>query len=260
MSRSSRHAFFLLAILAALVAWTSNRLSAAMTWRYPPVNELVVTEHYLTDIGALLLGAHRLAADIAYVQLLQYYGVREGHSAHGHDHDHEDDGHPSRPHPFRHDYAGGNYPRLKELSTRILRLDPYFNQVILEAAGALAFNQKRTDEALAYLREAIQRDPTFYRYHLYVGAILYKSEGKDAELIDLLLEAIKFPDCPPLFELVLGNLLKKVGRPLEAMRVYYHTHTTTADKYYRNDALGRIKRLAAERPDIARQFEAELPR
>lgn len=273
----SRPAIAILVVCAIVAGWTDRRLSAAMPWRYPAVNELVVTEHYLTDIGALLIGARRLAADIAYIQFLQYYGFSgnagTGEAAkgrpdgdHSHDgHDHGDD-HDTDPGPLsqvqrlrQHDMSAGLYIRLQELATRILRLDPYFNAVILEAAGALAFNQKRTDEALHLLREAIIRDPSFYRYHLYVSAILYKEKGDDAGMVGLLMEAIKYPDCPPLLELVLGNLLKSLGRPLDAARVYLHTHLTAAQEHDREDALRRLKSTLAEHPEIAPRIASELP-
>ena len=246
--RSSRALWPLLAALILIVVWTDRRLSRALSWRYPPVNELVVTENYIRDLGALLFGAHRLAADVAYVDFLQYYGTGDLE---------EDIGPASQQ---RRAELKSGHPRLLELGTRILRLDPYFNAAILEAAGSIAFNQMRVDEALTLLREAIERDPSFFRYHLYVSAILYKEKGNVPGLINLLLEAIKYPDCPPLLELVLANLLKKVGRYMDAARVYIHTHTTAAKDYERNDALRRLKILVGEHPELGPQLANELPR
>jgi len=271
---STRPALFLLAVFALLIGWADDRLAKAMTWRFPAVNELTVTEHYLTDVGCLLIGARRLAADVAYVQFLQYYGGSEHAEEEDEEHaghDHGPDGvHHDGPPPAmgmedyfkrqrEHDMSRGVYPRLLELSTRVLRLDPYFNGVILEAAGALAFNQKRIDESLGLLREAIVRDPSFFRYHLYVSAILYKQKGNDPGMIALLMEAIKYPDCPPMLEMILGNLLKQVGRPLDAARVFLHTFQTAHKAHDKADALGRLKLVFSQHPDVARQIGAELP-
>jgi tetratricopeptide (TPR) repeat protein len=259
-------ALALLVALAVVIGWTNHRLSKAMAWRYPAVNELVVTENYLEDLGSLLIGAHRLAADIAYIQFLQYYGIQGaeeelGPPGSGH---HEEHGHGDRrPRSWQErqaelDAAKG-YPRMLEFATRIDRLDPYFNGAVIEAAGALSFNQKRIDEALTLLKEAIERDPSYFRYHLYVSAILYKQKGNDAGMIGLLMEAIKYPDCPALFELILGNLLKKVGRTMDAAQVFLHTLNTAPAPGDRKDALRRLNLLLEEHPEIAPRLRAGQP-
>jgi len=240
-----RGALAALVVCAAVVFWTNRRLSAALPWRYPVLTDLVMTENYAGDLGALLLGAHRLAADIAYIQLLQYYGVSE----HGHSHD--DGGF--------HDISEGKYPELKTLSTRIMRLDPFFNGPILESAGALAFNQDRPDEAMLLLQEGIQRDPQFFRYHLYLTAILFREKGNDAGLIELLLQAIKTPDCPPLFELMLGNLLRQAGRFEDAARVYLHTFYTAPQESDRKDAERRLRSLILESREAAEAVRSVFP-
>jgi tetratricopeptide (TPR) repeat protein len=257
--RDSRSALTLLAVFALIIGWADERLSAAMVWRFPPINELVVTENYLGDIGALLIGAHRLAADVAYVQLLQYYGTRKHADSDEEEVDTPDPGISAAERARLYKLSTGDYPRLQELATRIVRLDPFFNGVILEAAGVLAFNVRRVDESLSLLREAIERDPAYFRYNLYVSAILYKEKGNDEGMIGLLMEAMKYPDCPPLVQLVLGNLLKKVGRPLDAAHVYLHTFQTAHKEEDKADALKRLKRVCAENPTVARQIGAELP-
>jgi tetratricopeptide (TPR) repeat protein len=236
-------AIALLVALAIVIGCTEGRLSAALPWRYPAVNELVVTENYMRDVGCLLLGSHRLAGDIAYIDFLQYYGTGDLEAEAGPE---------AREHA---DESAKNHPRLLELGTRIVRLDPFFNGAILEVAGSLAFNQHRIDEALTLLKEAIERDPSFFRYHLYVSAILFKQNGNDNGLITLLKEAIRYPDCPPLFELILGNLLKKVGRTLEAAQVFLHTSQTAAKESERHDAWERLQRLVAEHPELVSQLQ-----
>src|SRR5690349_16554830 len=85
-----------------LVAFFQWRVAGRFQWSYTPLNELSITEHYSEDLGALFLGSHRLAADIAYIQFLQYYGVHEEELE---AHEHHEDEHIS-------------FPRLKELATR----------------------------------------------------------------------------------------------------------------------------------------------
>ena len=250
-------ALWLCLLLTGGVAGVAQaRLNRLFRWVYPPVTEMVVTEHYLTDLGAFFLGSHRVAADLAYIQLLQYYGSPESrgaeargdednHDPHdGHDHTHHDHADPFA-------FGGGDYPRLGELGRRLLRLDPFFHAAILEIGGALAYNLRKPDEALDYLREAIERDPGFHRYRLYVAAILFKEAGEEKKMIGVLEEAIKYPDCPALLENILGNLLKKFGRDADAARVYYHTLTTAADPSDRDTAERNLTALIRRSPEAA---------
>ncbi len=244
--RKSHLAFLI--IFVSLVILAQWRIESRFRWPFPALSELEVSENYAGDLGALFLGAHRVAADIAYIQLLQYYGMGE---------DERKVGRPTLVTPWGHhisDDEAGVYPRLKEKAVRLLRLDPYFNAAILEAAGALAFNQVRIDESLELLREAIQRDPSFYRYHLYVAAILYRSKGNDAELIKTLEEAMNYNDCPPLLQNILGNLLKKTGRYEESARVFIHIIQTGAREADRNTARQKLVEILQEHPDLQRLY------
>ena len=228
-----------------------RKINAEYPWRYPALNELVVTEHYSEDLGALLLGDRRLAADLAYVQFLQYYGTPSGA-------EHQEEEKESNSLSAHDEYSGGNYPRVKEWGTRVLRLDPFFTQPILEIAGALAFNLDGVDQALELLREAIQRDPSFYRYHLYVAAILYKNNRQDQQLIQILEQAIQFRDCPPLFQNVLGNLLKKYGRVTDATKVFIHMLETSVYEFDRNTARQKLKEILQQNPNLSPMIAPHL--
>jgi tetratricopeptide (TPR) repeat protein len=202
---------------------------------------LVVTENYTTDLSLIFMGAHRLAGDMAYIQFLQYYGVRQ------HSHDDEEEKEESDVHD---EASMGVYPRLFEFGQRILGLDPFFNAAVLDVAGSLAFNQKRTAEALKLLQDAAKLDPSFYRYRLYMAAILYRDEGKDDRLIDALAEAIKYPDCPFLLKNILANLYKKMGRTVEAARVYLIMLDTAPSAADRAATEEKLDDLVQKHPEL----------
>lgn len=227
-----------------VVALSQIQIEKLFVWKYPALDELVVTEHYAQDLGAVLLGSRRVAADVAYIQLLQYYGTPEI-DAEGQkdDHDHEQG------------IEEGEYPRLKELALRYLRLDPFFNIAVLEMAGALAFNQRRISEGTDYLREAIRRDSSFYRYHVYLTAILYKEKGEDESLMRTLEEAAAYPDCPALFRLVLGNLFKKHGLHEKAALIYRQVMDTAPQEHERKDAAERLAKLIHESPWLIQRLK-----
>ncbi len=244
MARVHKSLWLWLGLWVFLAGFAQYQINRRFEWRYPPLNTLVVSENYTTDVSALFLGAHRLAADIAYVQFLQYYGVREDASEQdGH---HMDDGHGHS----HADFDSGLYPRLFEYGRRIMRLDPYFNAAVLDVAGSLAFNQKRIDEALNVLHEAVALDPAFYRYRLYMAAILYRNEGQDNKLIDALAEAVRYPDAPFMLKNILANLYKKQGRFMEAARLYLEMIDTAPTALDRSNTEQKLLKLVAAHPEL----------
>jgi hypothetical protein len=247
MKKERRALLVLLALAVGLIVWSKRQVEATWQWKFPPVTQMVVTENYMSDLGALLLGARRLAGDLAYIQFLQYYGTRAHTQDHETEEEHEEEGH------VHGGWDGGDYPRVREFGTRLIRLDPYFNKPILEMAGALAFNLRAVDSALALLRDGIVHDPSFHRYRLYVAAILYKNDRKDKELIELLKEAIQYPDCPVLFQNTLGGLLRKTGDYRGAVQVYRHIAATAAYEHERDGARKRLEVLYREHPELATQ-------
>ncbi len=246
MGREQRVLWPLLLCSLFLIFISKWKVDKLFEWKYPRVSELVVTEHYMSDLGALFLGAHRLAADLAYIQFLQYYGTRpDGGDAHS-----EDDGHDHQHHVHGDLNGGGYYPRIPELGTRLLRLDPFFYAPIIEISGALAFNLNDVNGALTLLSEAIQREPSFYRYRIYAAAILYKNNRQDKGLIDLLNQAIQFPDCPVLLENILANLLRKYGHFREAAQVLLHIIDTAPYQHERDGAQTKLEALIREHPEL----------
>ena len=230
-----------------LIFFSKWKVEKSFDWRYPPLTDLVVTENYMSDLGSLFLGAHRLAADLAYIQFLQYYGTHPeeevSHAEGESESDHHHHGHSDL-------NGGGNYPRVLELGTRLMRLDPYFNAPLVEISGALAFNLNKVDEALSLLSDAIQRDPSFYRYRIYAAAILYKNKKNDKVLIDLLTQAIQFPDCPVLLENILANLLRQSGQFQEMANVLSHIIETAPYEYEREGARMKLDQLVLEHPEL----------
>ncbi len=223
-----------------LTGVAQHQIEKTWEWRFPALTSLVVTEHYTQDLSATFLGTRRLAGDLAYIQFLQYYGVPEG----------EEEGHEESPgHEHHHSYEGGVYSRAYEFGQRLVRLNPFFNGPVLEMAGALAFNLKRPKEGLALLAEAIRLDPAFYRYRVYVAAILYKNNNRDDRLIDMLEEAMRYPDCPVLLQRVLGNLLIKNGLYLRAAYVFRHIAETAKQAFERESGLNSLKEIVIAHPE-----------
>jgi hypothetical protein len=266
-----------LAVLAFLSV--SFLLSAAasrvFSYPYPQAKISPVKKFAVIDMSGALFGARRLASDIAWIELLQYYGSpekpldketeyrlswdmtkfllgipleKEGCHKPGcteKEHEHYDT-----------DYSGGVYSELYSYCLRIAELDPFFSYVYLYGAGALAWNLNRPDEAITLLNAGISSiekfspeitkdvHQPFWQYHLYLSAIIYSKSGKYNEMTALLETAVKQPKCPNMVKAILANIFQKNGKSRRALELWIEIYDSK-DPTYANKALSKISELRA---------------
>ncbi|MBI3554457.1 MAG: hypothetical protein HY077_18325 [Elusimicrobia bacterium] len=183
------------------------------------------------------LGMRRLAADLGLVRLLVYYGTDEA----GVDERH---GAPDMSQPQLYE-GGGHYPELGPRARLILDIDPTFSYAALYAAGALAFNLNRPDEALELLKYALGRDPRNLQYAVYVGAIGFQRHGDAANVVRVLEPVLAFPDCPTMIKNVAAFLYLRLGRKEKSAALYREILATSRDESYRRVARRMLDELAA---------------
>lgn len=183
-------------------------------------------ESALRVAGFLSLGMRRAAADVELIRLLVYYGTPE-EGRHG------------------HEWGGGEYPELGLRARRALDLDPSLRYAALVGAGALAFNLQRPDEALALLSHALSRDPGYWQYRAYAGAIAFHRKGDVESAIRLLEPALDEPDCPTLIKSMTAFLYRRTGQREKAVRLYRLIHSTSRDPGYRGQAERALRALGA---------------
>lgn len=176
------------------------------------------------------LGMRRLAADLGLIRLLIYYGTPEP------DADEQ-----------AQEQGGGHYPELGPRALRILDTDPSFNYPVLYAAGALAFNLDRTQEALDLLEHALKRDPKNIQYHAYVAAIGFHRRGDVDSVIRILEPMLASPDCPTMIKSMVAFLYKNSGRHDEAARLYRDIIGSSRDPGYRLTAERMLKEMPPAR-------------
>lgn len=193
-------------------------------------------------IVLLSLGLRRLAADLHFIRLLQYYG---GAGEELSQEEELEEVYGLRPAAHRHEEGkgAGKYEEMLPRAYRILSLDPYFRYACLYSAGALAFNLNRSDQALELLRAAVGMDPNAWEYHLYMAAITYQKTGEAERVLGLLDQAIQEPDAPALLKSVTASLYDKLGRYREALRIYQDIYENSRDPSYREIAEIRIKKI-----------------
>jgi tetratricopeptide (TPR) repeat protein len=165
---------------------------------FPPMPvSLATQEAGLHEAGGVVLGLRRLAADMAWIQTLQYYGTHAG-AEHGAGHHHfEDEG------------SGKEYPRFLAMCRQVTSLDPHFTYAYYYGGGVLGWNLNRLDEAESFLREGIAFNPHEWRLPLYLAGLAYQKNHDVANLTRFLETIAADPDCPLMMKAILANVYKK---------------------------------------------------
>ncbi|MBN2406897.1 MAG: hypothetical protein JXJ19_04300 [Elusimicrobia bacterium] len=109
---------------------------------YPPIFSMKYPLSTPISFWASMLGMRRLAADIIWIQTLQYYGKREGTGSPEFKRGNDKDNTP--------------YKDLQSYWQQLIRFDPLFVNAYLLGPTTLGWNLKRYDEAMALLDEGVE--------------------------------------------------------------------------------------------------------
>ena len=206
------------------------------------------SDSVLSDAGVLSLGIRRLAADVWFIRLIQYYGTCQcpdgenqpspeaedgapGHHCHHH-HDHGD-----------HDAGTGKYPDIFPRSRHILDLDPYFTHAGLYSAGVLAFNLGRSDEAIELINQAKRYQPREWKYDAYLAAIGYRLAGNPEKVADMLAPVVRDPECPTMIKQLVAFLNKRLKRYRAAAEIYEDIARTARNPHYIRNSRRELAQL-----------------
>lgn len=198
---------------------------------FPPPDAIrEVRQSAVGDALALSLGLRRLAADLWFIRLMQYYGTQPSEVM---------EGNGAAP----VEYGAGRYPEFLPMARHILALDPYFTNAVLYAAGSMAFNMYRPEEAVSFLNGAVLYNPREWKYITLLSAIGYskaKDPKKVAEIITPLLDE---PDCPVMLRQLGAFLNKKAGNYGAAYRIYRTIMETSKESSYVENARREMAKL-----------------
>jgi len=192
--------------------------------RFPRFQELVIIEEQagLQDLAFIVFGFRSVAADMAYIQLLQYLGGSNS---------------------LDETNEKNDYLQLKDMTLRVIRLDPYFVRAVLFGSVSLAWLRviNRPWEAVEVLEEGIRYNPTYWMFQSYILAIGYqKSENVD-KMLTALGDTLRHPDCPIHVKAILANIFKKNKKYAEALAIWQGVYDSSEDPSYRNRALNQIR-------------------
>jgi hypothetical protein len=183
-------------LLAAATAASHGAMRASFARALPPFGAFVANRHGLQDVSFVVAGARRAAADLAWIQFLQYLGETD-----------------------EHDLDAG---RVREGALRVMRLDPNFVEPCLYGAGILAFEPTldRSQDAIVLLREGIAYNPSHPRLQSILAAVVYKLQSKPEAVLVELEKLAAAPGSPLLLKAILANMYKSLGRYRDASRVW----------------------------------------
>lgn len=211
---------FVIIILFFCVITLNSILIKNTTIPFSKINEtkLLIEKYFILDSIGIILGIRKLISDLAWIQLLQYYGSESYEIGEGESHEHKETlcnchlEHMTKIQP-------GKYKQLLKYLKRIVLLDPLYNFVYFYGIGSLAWNLERPDEALELANLGLKNlefqkdDPTsdYWEIVKYQQAIYYKIGGQYQEMVDKLSEIVKGGKSPNLVKAILANLYKKYG-------------------------------------------------
>ncbi|MBU2572685.1 MAG: hypothetical protein KKH28_01225 [Elusimicrobia bacterium] len=244
-----KHLYLILPTLGACA------LFFAGTWAFksysspfPPANLIKeVRASAAEDALALSLGLRRLAADVWFVRMMQYYGTSElemefdiGEEPHGH----KAGVHYHKGHRCEGIHFGeGRYPQFLGYARHILSLDPYFLNAGLYAAASLAFNLSRPEEAISLVNWALIYTPKEWKYVRILAAIGYSKAKNPAKVAQLIAPLLEEPDCPVMIRQLAAFLNKKAGNHAAAYKIYKSILGATRDPFYIENAKKEIAKL-----------------
>jgi tetratricopeptide (TPR) repeat protein len=181
---------------------------------------LIVEKNELQDTGGIIMGFRAAAADIAWVQLIQYCGGE------------------TLPDESR------TLDLLKNFTLRVVRIDPYFYEAYLFSSGILAWfkNVNRPDEAIEILQEGIKNNPKHWPFRIHLAAIVYKKAEEYGKMASSLEEAIRYPECPSIIKAILANYYKEQKEYARAVTVW-ESVLASDDSAYQNRAEEQISIL-----------------
>jgi len=227
--RKSITLLFLILPLFGLSIFTQHQVEKRFQFPLPSIVE-VKPSSFVYFWGSLL-GLRRLSSDLAWIRLLQYYGTLE-----------------EEEHVHHLDYCErGEYENLLPMCQEVVRLDPYFHYAYLFGGGCLAFNHERYEEAIEFLREGIKNSPKFWRFRLYIAAIVYTRTKEYDKVVPLLEEAIRYGDCPELVKFFLANIYKAKGEFEKTIALWENILATTSNDQARATAEKRLKEIGISR-------------
>lgn len=201
--------------LVVLLIILQRSIDDRYLYPFPPLSQLpAIDEKPYVELAGILLGLRSMAADIVWINTLQYYGgPTEGEEDDDHDEHTKEEGSHHHKH-YWHDADITAYVRLLPLCKRAIWLDPYFMHVYYLGSGAIGFVQERYGEAAELLKDGIvwnynPQSVPYWRMNYTLAALGYAEKHDYKKLTQMLEHIIDYNDSPLILLRVLANTYEK---------------------------------------------------
>lgn len=240
----------LIIVLICLMFGIRYRMDQTLVNPFFPLKEikLPLEKYFVLDSVGIISGLRRLVSNIAWIQLLQYYGEDPQEDEPNNYSDTNREYYRHKQYMLR--IQPGEYRELLQYCQRIVRLDHLFSYIYFYGSGVLAWNVERPDEALKLIDEGLRYlefqknnpESDYWTLVLYQSAIYYKIGEKYKEMVVELEKIVSRGNAPNLVKVILANLYKKFGEYDKALNLWYHI-LSTGDPEYTERAMYQIIEL-----------------
>lgn len=192
---------------------------------FPTLSHLPdIDEKPYLELGGIFLGLRSAAADLVWINTLQYYGGSADEEEH--EHAHQEDSHEHE-HHSHHDLDREAYQRLYPLCKRAIWLDPYFMHVYYLGSAAIGFVQERYEEASQLLEEGVvwnynPKSVHYWRMNYALAALGYAKVKDYKKLVRVLERVVDYNESPLILLRVLANTYEKNGEYDKALFLWSH--------------------------------------
>ncbi len=232
---------FIIIILLIFVIGLNSVLIKSIVSPFSKIYEtkILIDKYFILDSVGIIFGLRKVVSDLAWIQLLQYYGTQpeelkeEDKGILQNQYKEFTDSTNYRYKSFNHfehitKIKPGKYKHLLKYLKRVVLLDPLYSFVYFYGIGSLAWNLDRPEEALdlaniglknlEFQKEQISSD--YWEIVKYQQAIYYKVGGKYKEMLDKLEEILQSGKPPNVVKSIIANLYKKYGMYEKSLKLW----------------------------------------
>jgi hypothetical protein len=206
--------FGFVAIAARLGAIPPQRMAVeAVELSYFPSGKLVKTA---------AMGFDGLAADVAFLQMVQYYG--------------------------KHRRLDRSYPWAPHMIEIVTTLDPRFVTPYVFGALVLAEDMRRLDLAVELLERGMAQAPDRWELPFEAGFLLFVHDRGNARAGVFLERAARIPGAPAYVHRFAADAYRRGGSAADALRLWREIAETTTEPGLRETARRYVEQLEATPP------------
>lgn len=199
-------------LVAALLERREARATARDEWRFLPDAR---------HLKPMLLGFHGVAADVLWIQIVQYVGT--------------------------HVETDMKFPQLAKALDLATSLDPYFLEPYRLGGLFLLYLARQPGAAVSLLEKGAMANPGRWELMHDLGRYYYLEPHDYARALRWWERAAKLPGRPDYLPRFVARLYAQTGHTETALELWLHLYRTAQNDYVRSLALQEIERLKAGR-------------